>query len=101
MGPPPVGDHVELALSDTGAGIAPEIIPKIFDPFFTTKQVGKGTGLGLSIVYKIVERHGGEIKVQSKVGVGTTFTVVLPVQRTAETRGVGNCESAAAMALAA
>jgi len=63
-----------------GKGIPAEILPKIFDPFFTTKEVGKGTGLGLSIVYKIVEQHGGRISVDSTVGVGTRFTVVLPLQ---------------------
>ena len=72
--------HVAVEVADNGKGIPPEILPKIFDPFFTTKEVGKGTGLGLSIVYKIVEQHGGRISVDSKVGVGTRFTVVLPLQ---------------------
>jgi signal transduction histidine kinase len=66
-------------VTDNGNGIPPEILPKIFDPFFTTKDVGKGTGLGLSIVYKIVEQHGGRISVASNPGVGTRFTVVLPL----------------------
>jgi len=51
---------------------------KIFDPFFTTKEVGKGTGLGLSISYSIIEKLGGKLKVQSKVGTGTVFTLLLP-----------------------
>jgi signal transduction histidine kinase len=72
--------HVAVEVADTGKGIPPEVLPKIFDPFFTTKEVGKGTGLGLSIVYKIVEQHGGTISVDSTVGVGTRFTVVLPLQ---------------------
>lgn len=72
--------HVAVEVADNGKGIAPEVLPKIFDPFFTTKEVGKGTGLGLSIVYKIVEQHGGRISVDSTVGVGTRFTVVLPLQ---------------------
>ena len=55
------------------------MLPKIFDPFFTTKDVGKGTGLGLSIAYKIVQSHGGKIEARSQVGVGTKFTVTLPV----------------------
>jgi len=72
--------HVAVEVADNGKGIPPEVLPKIFDPFFTTKEVGKGTGLGLSIVYKIVEQHGGRISVDSTVGVGTRFTVVLPLQ---------------------
>ena len=72
-------DHVAVEVQDNGKGIPPEILPKIFDPFFTTKEVGKGTGLGLSIVYKIVEQHGGQISVDSAPGVGTKFTVVLPL----------------------
>ena len=72
--------HVAVEVADNGKGIPPEVLPKIFDPFFTTKEVGKGTGLGLSIVYKIVEQHGGRIGVDSTVGVGTRFTVVLPLQ---------------------
>lgn len=69
---------VEVDISDTGAGIPEENLGKIFDPFFTTKKVGEGTGLGLSICLGIVERHRGEIKVKSKVGEGSTFTVRLP-----------------------
>lgn len=66
-------------VTDTGSGIPPENLKKIFDPFFTTKPVGQGTGLGLSICYEIVKNHGGNIKVISKVGEGTTFTVLLPL----------------------
>jgi two-component system NtrC family sensor kinase len=57
-----------------------ETIGKIFDPFFTTKEVGKGTGLGLSISYSIIEKLGGTIVVESKLGKGTTFTIKLPVK---------------------
>jgi signal transduction histidine kinase len=71
--------HIAVEVADNGNGIPPEILPRIFDPFFTTKDVGKGTGLGLSIVYKIVEQHGGRISVASNPGVGTRFTVVLPL----------------------
>jgi two-component system, NtrC family, sensor kinase len=72
-------DHVAVDVEDNGKGIPPDVLPKIFDPFFTTKDVGKGTGLGLSISYKIVQQHGGTIRVDSTVGVGTKFTVVLPL----------------------
>ena len=72
-------DFIRVDISDTGAGIAQENLEQIFDPFFTTKEAGKGTGLGLSIVYAIVKKHGGYIEVASKVGVGTTFSVFLPI----------------------
>jgi two-component system NtrC family sensor kinase len=69
---------VHIMISDTGCGIPPEDLKKIFDPFFTTKAEGKGTGLGLSICHGIIQRLGGEITVQSTVGQGATFTIVLP-----------------------
>jgi two-component system NtrC family sensor kinase len=69
---------VEVAISDTGSGIAPENLPKIFDPFFTTKSPGKGTGLGLSLSHTILERLGGSVSVRSRLGQGTTFTIHLP-----------------------
>jgi PAS domain S-box-containing protein len=67
-----------VSFTDTGCGIPPQSLGQIFEPFFTTKQEGHGTGLGLAIVYGIVERHGGTIKVDSRLGEGTTFTVWLP-----------------------
>jgi two-component system NtrC family sensor kinase len=67
-----------VSFTDSGCGIPPESLGQIFEPFFTTKQEGHGTGLGLAIVYGIVERHGGTIKVDSRPGQGTTFTVWLP-----------------------
>lgn len=73
------GRYVYVDVIDTGKGISPENLRKIFDPFFTSKPVGQGTGLGLSVSYEIVKKHGGEIKVQSEVGKGTTFTVMLPI----------------------
>ena len=72
-------DAVAIEVTDNGKGIAPEHLQRIFDPFFTTKDVGRGTGLGLSIAYKIVAQHGGRIDVRSKLGEGSTFTVILPV----------------------
>jgi len=68
-----------VKISDTGLGIKPEHLPRIFDPFFTTKGIGKGTGLGLSISFAIIKEHEGQILVDSQVGQGTTFTIILPV----------------------
>jgi signal transduction histidine kinase len=73
-----VGDKAELEISDTGCGIPEENLKRVFEPFFTTKPVGVGTGLGLSVCALAVERTGGTIDVQSKVGEGTTFTVRIP-----------------------
>jgi two-component system, NtrC family, sensor kinase len=68
-----------LEVRDTGSGIPPDLLGRIFDPFFTTKEEGKGVGLGLAVVYGIVEAHGGEIEVDSRVGEGSTFRVTLPL----------------------
>jgi len=70
---------VQFIVEDNGSGIPEEVLPKIFDPFFTTKKVGEGTGLGLSITRRIVDTHKGTIEVRSQPGIGTTFTVTLPV----------------------
>ncbi len=78
----PQEQSVLIKVSDTGGGIAPEVIPYIFEPFFTTKEVGKGTGLGLSIVAQVIEDHKGDIDVESRLGVGTTFFVTIPIQLT-------------------
>ena len=75
------GKHVRVTVSDTGHGIARDIIDKVFDPYFTTKEKGKGTGLGLSVVHGIVKAHGGSIKVYSEVGKGTTFQFPLCARR--------------------
>jgi signal transduction histidine kinase len=72
-------DLVHIVVEDNGKGIPSDVVPRIFDPFFTTKEIGKGTGLGLSIAYKIVEQHGGNIKVKSEVNKGTQFIVSIPV----------------------
>ena len=71
---------VNVEFSDTGVGIPAENLSKIFDPFFTTKEVGKGTGLGLAVCYGIAEKHGGRIDVESRIGKGTTFRIILPVK---------------------
>jgi two-component system NtrC family sensor kinase len=76
-------DSVVIEISDTGDGIPEELMSKIFDPFFTTKEEGKGVGLGLSVVYGIVDAHGGDIEVSSKVGQGTTFKITLPIKKSA------------------
>jgi two-component system NtrC family sensor kinase len=76
-------NFVVIEVADTGQGIPPANLPRIFDPFFTTKAVGKGTGLGLSICYGIIKKMGGEINVRSAVGVGTVFTVRIPLKREA------------------
>jgi signal transduction histidine kinase len=70
------GDRVRLVVEDTGTGIDPSALAQVFDPFFTTKEAG--TGLGLSIVRKIVDQHGGEVRIESERGVGTRATVTLP-----------------------
>jgi CheY-like chemotaxis protein len=77
------GRYAMITVSDNGCGIDSQIVDKIFDPYFTTKEQGKGTGLGLSVVYGIVKEHGGEIKVSSETGKGTTFRVYLPLKESA------------------
>ncbi len=77
------GDHrgeIKIVIQDNGKGIPADKLSRVFEPFYTTKDFGKGTGLGLSIVKRIVDEHGGSIEVKSKVGTGTTFTLLFPVE---------------------
>jgi len=75
---PDIGDYAAIAVSDSGTGIAPDVLSKVFDPFFTTKPVGKGTGLGLSQVHGFAHQAGGTVKVESELGKGTIVTILLP-----------------------
>src|SRR5213080_5613413 len=72
------GEFVAIRVSDTGVGIAPDILPHVFEPYFTTKEVGKGTGLGLSQVYGFAKQSGGTATIASTVGRGTVITLYLP-----------------------
>ena len=70
---------IVVQIRDTGPGIPPEYISKVFDPFFTTKEQGEGTGLGLNIVHRVVKQNGGDIKIESEPGEGTTFVISFPI----------------------
>ena len=78
------GDNIHIEISDTGIGIKEDNINRIFDAFFTTKDGAKDVGLGLSVCYGFIKDHGGDVKVESEVGSGTTFTIILPVYKEAE-----------------
>ncbi len=75
------GEYIEIALTDTGSGMPPEVVARAFDPFFTTKPPGKGTGLGLSQVYGIAKQAGGNVAISSEPGMGTTVRMRLPLAR--------------------
>jgi methyl-accepting chemotaxis protein len=75
------GEYIRIVVSDTGVGIPPEVIDSIFDPYFTTKETGKGTGMGLALVHGTVKKYGGTIMVDSRMGNGTAFNILLPVTK--------------------
>jgi signal transduction histidine kinase len=75
---PPAGDYVMVSVSDTGTGMLPDVMAKAFEPFFTTKPVGKGSGLGLAQVYGFAKQSGGGVRIETRLGVGTTVKVFLP-----------------------
>jgi len=74
----PVGQYVSVCVTDTGTGIPPEILSKVFDPFFTTKPIGEGTGLGLSMIYGFARQSGGQVRIYTELGQGTTMCLYLP-----------------------
>ncbi|MBP7450388.1 MAG: GHKL domain-containing protein, partial [Flavobacteriales bacterium] len=73
-------DRVRVIISDNGVGMTEDVRARLYDPFFTTKPVGEGTGLGMAIVYGIIQDHQGDIHVESSPGVGTVFTIDIPVR---------------------
>ena len=79
-----IDTNIKIEFIDTGKGIPEENLKKVFDPFFTTKPVGKGTGLGMSISYRVINDHHGTIEVESKEGIGTKFTIILPINQDAK-----------------
>lgn len=89
------GNTVWIEVADNGSGIPKDVLPRIFDPFFTTKPIGKGTGLGLSLSYGIVQKHHGNITVETAEGQGTTFRVTLPVQQPDEPKTEARTQGAA------
>ncbi|MDO7896058.1 ATP-binding protein [Pseudomonas citrulli] len=82
----PPGPYVAIAVSDSGTGISADIMSRVFDPFFTTKRLGEGSGLGLSMIYGFARQSGGQVRIQSTVGEGTTVTMYFPMARRASQR---------------
>jgi signal transduction histidine kinase/CheY-like chemotaxis protein len=82
----PPGEYLSLSVTDTGTGMPPEVVQRAFDPFFTTKPLGKGTGLGLSMIYGFARQSGGQVRINSEVGQGTTICLYLPRHHGEENR---------------
>ncbi len=95
-----VGRHLELSVSDSGPGIAPEVRERMFDPFFSTKEVGKGSGMGLAMVHGIVHQHGGHVLVESEAGRGARFRILLPPAEAPARDAAGGARPAARAARA-
>jgi C4-dicarboxylate-specific signal transduction histidine kinase len=77
-------DLVRVSFLDTGPGVPPEVRSKLFQPFFTTKEAGRGSGLGLSVSYRILEEHGGTLRIEDEASTGAAFVIELPVSRDAK-----------------
>jgi signal transduction histidine kinase len=90
----PAGEYVLVSVADTGTGMSDEVLAKAFEPFFTTKAEGKGSGLGLSMVLGVAQQSGGDVRIRSRAGEGTSIEVYLP-----RTQNVASAEEAAAAAL--
>ncbi len=95
---PGPGEYVRLTVTDAGHGMSPEVLQKAFDPFFTTKPVGKGSGLGLSQVYGVAKQFGGTVRIDSRMGVGTTVEVLLPRALDVPIETISGAEPAVAVA---
>jgi PAS domain S-box-containing protein len=85
----PTGAYATISVSDTGTGIKPEVLPRVFEPFYTTKKIGEGTGLGLSMIYGFTQQSGGQVRIHSTEGVGTSVTMYFPVVNLEPTKEEG------------
>lgn len=88
----PSGSYVTISVTDSGTGISPDNLSRIFDPFFTTKKIGEGTGLGLSMIYGFTQQSGGQVRVHSSLGVGTTVTMYFPVDNSQPVKNQTNSD---------
>ena len=83
--------YVAICVTDTGTGMPPDVVARAFDPFFTTKPIGMGTGLGLSMIYGFAQQSGGQVRIYSEVGEGTTVKIYLPRHSGEEKGEIVNC----------